>query len=250
MGAKSQSGVWQRIVSLIPPHEVFIEPFLGSGAIMRKKSPASENIGRDLATPILTRTAASLAKVWPGARFDIRRGCGIEYLETYPFTGREFVYADPPYVLSTRSNKRYDHELTDADHSRLLRVLRSLPCAVMLSGYPSDLYRACGFGPNETLFSWNCDVFQVMTRGHTWATECLWMNYARPAVLHDHSAVGNGWRDRQRIARKRRRWVARLEKLPDLERSTLFAALVDVVGRDRIASELARLPACGSSRRL
>jgi len=31
-----------------PPHEVYIEPFLGGGAIMRQKRPALLNIGLDL----------------------------------------------------------------------------------------------------------------------------------------------------------------------------------------------------------
>lgn len=234
MGGKSQSGVWQRILNLIPPHDVFIEPFLGSGAIMRKKRPAGLNIGRDLDTSVLARWIHT-PKTALLEKFDVTAGCGIAFLESYRFTGREFVYVDPPYLHSTRGRARYAVEMTDADHSRLLAVLRGLPCPVMLSGYPSDVYLSEGFGTAETLAGWTCETFDVMTRGHTWATECLWMNYPAPAVLHDFQSVGQGWRDRQRIKRKRNRWAARIRKLPELERAALFSALVDATGADTAA---------------
>ena len=46
-GGKNGSGVYQTIINLMPPHEVYIEPFLGSGAILRMKRPALRNIGMD-----------------------------------------------------------------------------------------------------------------------------------------------------------------------------------------------------------
>ena len=47
-GGKNGSGVYQTIINLMPPHEVYIEPFLGAGAVMRLKRPAARNIGIDL----------------------------------------------------------------------------------------------------------------------------------------------------------------------------------------------------------
>lgn len=47
-GGKNGSGVYQRLINLMPPHSTYIEPFLGSGAVMRLKLPAQVNIGRDL----------------------------------------------------------------------------------------------------------------------------------------------------------------------------------------------------------
>lgn len=46
-GGKNGSGVYQAIINLMPPHRVYIEPFLGGGAIMRLKRPAIANIGVD-----------------------------------------------------------------------------------------------------------------------------------------------------------------------------------------------------------
>jgi hypothetical protein len=39
----------------VPPHEVYIEPFLGGGAIMRQKRPALLNIGLDLDAAVIAR---------------------------------------------------------------------------------------------------------------------------------------------------------------------------------------------------
>lgn len=217
IGGKSQSGVYQRIINLIPPHAVYIEPFLGSGAILRLKKPApvgSFGVDRVAPNPALRDLA------------HVVQGCGIEFLEKYQWRGGEFVYIDPPYVLSTRGGREYyEFEMTDADHVRLLNVVQSLPCHVLLSGYKSALY-------DEALPDWEREEFEVMTRGHTWATEVLWFNYPRPAALHDLSYVGTDYRDRLRIKRKKARWAARLKRMPAMERAALFSALVDAMEND------------------
>ena len=47
-GGKNGSGVHQRIINLIPPHRVYIEGCVGSGAILRTKRPASASYAIDL----------------------------------------------------------------------------------------------------------------------------------------------------------------------------------------------------------
>jgi DNA adenine methylase len=51
-------------------------------------------------------------------------------------------YADPPYVMSTRSDKHgdYSHEMTDSDHQTLAAGLAGLKGMVIVSGYRCDLY--------------------------------------------------------------------------------------------------------------
>lgn len=39
---------YQQIINQIPPHEVYIEPFLGGGYVMKAKRPAAINIGVEL----------------------------------------------------------------------------------------------------------------------------------------------------------------------------------------------------------
>jgi site-specific DNA-adenine methylase len=48
LGSKSVSGAYQAIIASMPPHDVYIEAFLGSGAIMRRKPVAISSIGIDL----------------------------------------------------------------------------------------------------------------------------------------------------------------------------------------------------------
>lgn len=47
-GSKATSGLCQRIIALMPPHDTYIETHLGGGAIMKRKPPALRNIGIDL----------------------------------------------------------------------------------------------------------------------------------------------------------------------------------------------------------
>jgi hypothetical protein len=51
------------------------------------------------------------------------------------------------------------------------------------------------------------------------------MNFPASAALHDYKFLGEGFRERERIKRKKQRWVARLRKMPELERRALLAAI-------------------------
>ncbi len=50
-GGKNGAGVWQRLIGMMPPHLAYVEPFLGSGAIWRRKRRAMLNIGIDVDAP-------------------------------------------------------------------------------------------------------------------------------------------------------------------------------------------------------
>lgn len=51
------------------------------------------------------------------------------------------IYADPPYLGSTRKSGRYKHEmLTAVEHEELAEGLHQARAAVVLSGYDSPLY--------------------------------------------------------------------------------------------------------------
>ena len=48
-GGKAGAGVWQRIINQMPPHRLYVEPFVGAGAVLRAKRPAErwcDSIGR------------------------------------------------------------------------------------------------------------------------------------------------------------------------------------------------------------
>jgi DNA adenine methylase len=98
------------------------------------------------------------------------------------------LYVDPPYLGSTRSNDRsYRHELiTDDEHRDLAGVLRRCTAAVVLSGYPSDLY------DRELYPDWHRHAMSASTgQGGTWAnrTEVLWSNRPLATDLRLFEAV-------------------------------------------------------------
>ena len=43
-----KGGVFQRLINIMPSHEVYIETHLGGGAVMRNKRPARYNIGIEI----------------------------------------------------------------------------------------------------------------------------------------------------------------------------------------------------------
>jgi DNA adenine methylase len=257
-GGKNGSGVYQTLINLMPPHDVYIEPFLGGAAIMRLKRPARLNIGIDLDSAAVetarsdrgTSKSAILPAVSPvpavsaadtsedgerirrrgasnpasGPAYGFVCGDGISFLENFTFTGAELVYCDPPYLMSTRSGRKlYNCEMSDVDHRRLLRVLRTLKCRVIISGYSSPLYA-------KELKEWNAASFQTTTRGGRPVAEWVWYNYPRPVELHDYRFLGSDYRERERIKRKKRRWVNRLATMPTLERQALLSAIAETAG--------------------
>ena len=184
----------------------------------RRRSPATRSQERTLSSTFVP-SADRIAETGEGA-FQFQTGDGLAFLRAYPFAGDELVYCDPPYLFETRSSKRsrYAHELGDMDeHRALLGILTGLPCMVMVSGYWSRLYA-------DRLRHWHSIRFQAMTHGGP-RTEWLWSNFAEPVALHDYRHLGAGFRERERIKRKKQRWTARLHRLPMLERQALLAAI-------------------------
>ena len=73
-------------------------------------------------------------------RVQIENAPAIEVIRRYD-TAETVFYVDPPYVHSSRGDSvAYKYEMTDKDHERLARVLRSVRGRVALSGYRTDLY--------------------------------------------------------------------------------------------------------------
>lgn len=71
----------------------------------------------------------------------IERRAAIKVIEQYDYPDA-LIYADPPYVRSTRRDLRhgYRYEMTEEDHRHLAEVLQSVRGMVIISGYACDLY--------------------------------------------------------------------------------------------------------------
>ncbi len=140
---------------------------------------------------------------------------------------RELIYCDPPYLHNTRrSNRRYRYDYTEQDHIDLLNLLNTLPCQIILSGYPSTLY-------DDTLDGWSRREIQVMNHNGV-RTEKLWFNFT-PDKVHWASFAGKNFTDRQRIKRKAENWAKRYQAMPPNERLAVLAAVMAVEDNEAIA---------------
>ena len=236
-GGKNTS--YRKIINLIPPHKTYIEAFTGSGAVGRYKLPAEENIFIELNEAVLCETqriilegtasngdgAASPDSAMLPGEYRFYNRSFFEIAQLYQFRGGEFIYADPPYLMHTRKQKRplYEFEMDDREHEDLLRLLIQLSrmgCKIMLSGYWSEMYA-------DYLGDWHTCSFMSQTRGGSMAEEWLWMNYPEPKRLHDYRYLGDDFRERERIKRKRQRWAKKLAGLDVLEQRAILWAIED-----------------------
>jgi site-specific DNA-adenine methylase len=212
-GSKATSGLCQPIIALMPPHDTYIETHLGGGAIMKRKPPALHNIGIDMDPQAL----ADFECDYP---VQLVNGCAHRFLAKYDFRGGELIYSDPPYLHRTRTSaRRYRFDYEEQDHIELLALLETLPCNVIVSGYPSALYE-------ELLAEWCSLELQVMNQGGV-RTEKLWFNFT-PDRVHWASFAGRNFTDRQRIKRKAANWARRYRTLPRAERLAVLAAMMAV----------------------
>jgi DNA adenine methylase len=213
---------YQRLINLMPVHHTYIESHLGSGAVLRHKKPARRNIGIDLDPALLDRWPAEEAR----PDFEWVNVDACEYLASFSYSGTELVYADPPYLASTRRREKiYTFDYCESDHRRLLDVLKQLPCFVMISGYENPLYE-------ESLGDWRKTTFSAKTHVDV-RQECVWMNFPEPQRLHDTQYLGHTYRERQTIARRQERLRTRIGAMDPVERNDLVRWMDETYGQSQ-----------------
>ena len=103
------------------------------------------------------------------------RGVQIEHMPAIKLIQRfndpkVLIYADPPYLLSTRKRAQYQCEMTDSDHEELIDTLKKHRGPVILSGYESELY-------SSLLSDWYHEKNKSFAQSGKRRTEVLWMNF-------------------------------------------------------------------------
>lgn len=115
LGSKAASGVYQKIIAEMPPHDTYIETHLGGGAVMLRKPPARYNWGIDIdpeTVEVFNQDNHDFLDRLADTLF-IDVGDAVEFLRSFDYAsaGRVLIYSDPPYLHETRSSRaRYRHE--------------------------------------------------------------------------------------------------------------------------------------------
>lgn len=103
----------------------------------------------------------------------------LDVIADYGQYPQNLLYVDPPYLGSTRSAGEYAlDQQSDDEHRALARALHDCAAAVLLSGYPSELY-------DDLYPDWHrIDIGAMTNNGGAdlSRTECLWSN-RRPGTL-------------------------------------------------------------------
>lgn len=105
-------------------------------------------------------------------RVQIENRQALEVIKLYD-SPKTFFYCDPPYPHQSRGDsKAYSFEMTDAEHTKLAKILSRAKGKVAVSGYRCDLM--------DTLYkNWSC-VEASAKKCHSvkrLRREALWMNY-------------------------------------------------------------------------
>ena len=223
-GGKGSSGTYQKIINQFPPHDIYIEPFLGAGNIFRRKKAASRlNWGMDMNEKLIKfYDPVNLLD-----KYKIGPGCALAMLNSFAagilkYNDRVLIYLDPPYLLTTRkSNTRYKFELNEKQHIEILTAVTNInndvdhnDIYIVISSYQNDLY-------NEYLKDWRRIDFNSSTRGGV-AVESLYMNYTEPTELHQYNFLGDDFREREKIQNQIKRNVERLERMNPILRNAIL----------------------------
>jgi len=103
----------------------------------------------------------------------------ITCIEKYDTVDTLF-YVDPPYVHSTRGKDRYQNDMNNEEHYKLLRCLNSIKGKCLLSGYDNWIYEK--YLSEWEVLKFNTRTTSTIRKGSSTQqserTEILWINQA------------------------------------------------------------------------
>jgi site-specific DNA-adenine methylase len=135
---------------------------------LRGGQPGDKNAWETALARVLPRIAERLAGV------ELRCQDAVELIREFDGPG-VLIYADPPYVHSTRSARKiYDFEMDVDQHRRLLETIARCDATVAISGYANPLY-------DDALRGWRRFTFSMannsgQTKVKQRRQEILWIN--------------------------------------------------------------------------
>lgn len=221
--------LFRSIINLIPRHTRFVELFAGSAAVSR-------HLARGDAEGIvveLDKAQVRWLKQQPeltGHR--VVGGDAFQVLEenlnsTRGHWGKETVlFVDPPYPIRDRRDPRarYRCELDDADHKRLVAMLRCTGAHILVCGHPWGLYP-------QAFKDWKRHEFATGLRNGTAGVECVWTNFDNPYPLHDYRYFGENKRVRQDLRRRVDRQLELFRAMAPHHRAAILRELATEFGR-------------------
>jgi DNA adenine methylase len=147
--------------------------FVTSAGNWRRHTNGRRSVTNDIRPENLFEASKRFLKVQIERRDALRLMQEIDSADT-------LFYLDPPYVLSTRVQKKaYSYEMTNDDHRKFADVLHGLKGFVILSGYPSTVYKE--------LFEsrgWKRKDKRALTMNATERTESIWLSPATVAAIN------------------------------------------------------------------
>lgn len=254
----SKWSIADKIIEIMPKHNIYLEPFFGSGAVFFNKPTCNDEILNDMDSEVINlfkvirdnpyelakaieftpysreeykksykRNEENLDCIEKARQFLIRSNmarAGMQYYSSSwrhagPILGAKqkqrvvkewnklpkeiieaasrlkeaeienkdafelikkynrtdcLIYADPPYLLSTRKQKYYNIEMTEnQEHKKLLELLKKHMGPVIISGYENELYQ-------EILKDWNIIKIKANAEQGKERIEVLWSNFTLP----------------------------------------------------------------------
>jgi site-specific DNA-adenine methylase len=220
-GNKNICGVIQKIINQIPTATEIYELFAGSAAVSRElsvRSRVSQFYINDLDPQVISDFSCS----YPAGSTitNIHAISILMYLTAVPAVHPgKFIFLDPPYLHDCRvgNTDLYNYEMSVADHTALLMIVRDLQHNCMIIHPECELY-------DQMLKDFR--KVKLIIRYHNKTShEALYMNYPSPTDLLVYDIYGTDCWDRERINRKGKRLINKLSQLPVLERNYILKTI-------------------------
>ena len=105
---------------------------------------------------------------------------GISLIDKYGQDGRVFMYCDPPYVWSTRTDTRYKVDMDNDLQQKFVDTCINAKCKLLISGYDNEIYKQLEDAGFQKV-GFEASVYGGNNISRT-KTEYLWKNYGQQEI--------------------------------------------------------------------